>query len=98
MQAPIEICFDFSLPYSYIAGEWVDAVAARHARTVRRHAILLGVTFQAAELKPPVAHPLKREYVLHDFARSARFEGLPHLPPPVFPSVREALLGPWHAR
>jgi 2-hydroxychromene-2-carboxylate isomerase len=85
MQAPIEFYFDFSSPYSYIANEWVDAVAARHARTVRRHAILLGATFQAAELKPPVAHPLKREYVLRDFARSARFEGLPYLPPPVFP-------------
>jgi 2-hydroxychromene-2-carboxylate isomerase len=85
MKAPIDFFFDFSSPYSYIANEWVDAVAARASRRVRRHAILLGATFQAAELKPPVAHPIKREYVLRDFARSARFEGLPYQPPPVFP-------------
>ena len=52
---PIAFYFDFSSPYSYIASEWIEALAARHARTVRWHAILLGVTFQAAELRSPVA-------------------------------------------
>jgi 2-hydroxychromene-2-carboxylate isomerase len=85
MKPPIEYFFDFSSPYSYIANEWVDAVAARHDRRVQRRAILLGATFQVAELRPPVDHPLKREYVLRDFARSARFEGLPYTPPPRFP-------------
>jgi len=85
MQGAIDFHFDFSSPYSYIADGWIDALAARHGRSVRRHAILLGATFQAAELKPPVAHPLKREYVLRDFARSARFEGLAYAPPPQFP-------------
>jgi 2-hydroxychromene-2-carboxylate isomerase len=82
---PIDFYFDFSSPYSYITSEWIEALAARHGRTVRWHAVLLGVTFQAAELKPPVAHPIKREYVLRDFARSARFEGLPYTQPEVFP-------------
>ncbi|MDP2007433.1 MAG: 2-hydroxychromene-2-carboxylate isomerase [Rubrivivax sp.] len=85
MNAAIDFFFDFSSPYSYIANEWVDAVAARHGRTVRRHAILLGATFQAAELKSPVSYPLKREYSLRDFARSARFEGLPCVLPAAFP-------------
>ncbi len=85
MNAPIEFFFDFSSPYSYIANEWIDAVAARHGRTVRRHAILLGATFQVAELKSPVSYPMKREYSLRDFERSARFEGLPYALPPVFP-------------
>jgi 2-hydroxychromene-2-carboxylate isomerase len=83
--SPIDFWFDFSSPYSYIANEWIDATAARHGRTVRRHAILLGVTFQAAALKSPVSHPLKREYSLRDFERSARFEGLPIGMPAVFP-------------
>ena len=73
----VDFWFDFSSPYSYIANEWVDALAARHGRTVHRHAILLGATFQAAELKSPVSYPIKREYSIADFARSARFEGLP---------------------
>jgi 2-hydroxychromene-2-carboxylate isomerase len=85
MDRAIDFWFDFSSPYSYIAGEWIDALAARHARRVRWHAFLLGVTFQAAQLKAPVDHPLKREYSLRDFARSARFEGLPYRMPPVFP-------------
>ena len=85
MRATLDFWFDFSSPYSYIANEWIDAVAARHGRTVQRHAVLLGATFQAAELKPPVAYPLNREYVLRDFARSARFEGLPYVAPEVFP-------------
>jgi len=85
MDRSIDFYFDFSSPYSYIANEWIGALAARHGRRVRRHAVLLGVTFQAAELKSPVAHPLKREYSMRDFARSARFEGLPYLLPPEFP-------------
>ena len=31
MPAPIDFHFDFSSPYSYIANEWVDAMAARQA-------------------------------------------------------------------
>jgi 2-hydroxychromene-2-carboxylate isomerase len=85
MKPPIDFYFDFSSPYSYIASEWVDAVAARHGRAVRWHAILLGATFQAAELKSPVAYPLKREYSIRDFARSARFAGLPYVMPSKFP-------------
>ena len=85
MKTPIDFYFDFSSPYSYIASEWVEALAARHGRTVRWHAILLGATFQAAELKSPVAHPIKREYSLHDFRRSARFEGVPYVQPQEFP-------------
>lgn len=85
MKAPIDFWFDFSSPYSYIANEWVDALAARHGRTVRRHAILLGVTFAAAELKSPVSYPIKREYSLRDFARSARLERVPYVQPAEFP-------------
>ncbi|HJW11451.1 MAG TPA: 2-hydroxychromene-2-carboxylate isomerase [Albitalea sp.] len=79
--AAIDFYFDFSSPYSYIASEWVEALAARHGRTVNWKAILLGVTFQAAELKSPVFYPIKREYSFHDFERSARFAGVPlHIP------------------
>jgi 2-hydroxychromene-2-carboxylate isomerase len=84
-RAPIDFYFDFSSPYSYVASEWIGAMATRHARTVRWHAILLGATFQVAELKSPVSHPLKREYSLLDFERSARFEGVPFTMPQPFP-------------
>jgi 2-hydroxychromene-2-carboxylate isomerase len=83
--AAVEFYFDFSSPYSYIASEWIEALAARHGRTVRWHAILLGVTFQAAELRSPVHHPIKRDYILRDFERSARFAGVPLRIPDKFP-------------
>lgn len=82
---PIAFYFDFSSPYSYIASEWIEALAARHGRTVDWRAILLGATFQAAELKSPVSYPLKREYSLRDFERSARFAGVPFVLPQKFP-------------
>lgn len=85
LKAPIDFWFDYSSPYAYIANEWIDALAARHGRTVRRHAILLGVAFQAAELRSPVSYPIKRDYALRDFARSARFERVPFLQPAPFP-------------
>jgi 2-hydroxychromene-2-carboxylate isomerase len=81
----IDFYFDFSSPYSYIASEWIEALAARHARSVRWHAVLLGATFQVAELKSPVSHPVKREYSMLDFERSARFEGVPLTMPTPFP-------------
>lgn len=84
-QRPIDFWFDFSSPYSYIASEWIEALAARHGRTVSWHAILLGATFQAAELKSPVSYPMKREYSLLDFERSARFAGVPLTMPAKFP-------------
>lgn len=81
----VQFWFDFSSPYSYIASEWVEALAARHGRTVRWRPLLLGVTFQAAELKSPVSYPIKGDYAVHDFARSARFEGVPYRHPQPFP-------------
>ena len=83
--APIDFHFDLSSPYSYIASEWIEVLAARHGRTVRWQTILLGATFRAAELKPLVAHPLKREYSLRDFERSARYAGVPLKIPATFP-------------
>ena len=86
MQADaIRFYFDFSSPYSYIASEWVEALAARHGRVVDWHAILLGATFQATEIRSPVSYPLKREYTMLDFERSARFAGVPLKIPAKFP-------------
>ncbi len=82
---PIEFYFDLSSPYAYMASEWIDTLAAQHGRSVNWNAILLGATFQTAELRSPVAHPLKREYSLRDFERSARFSAVPFVLPSRFP-------------
>ena len=58
--SPVHFYFDFSSPYSYIASEWIEALAARHGRTVQWNAMLLGATFQVTEIRSPVSYPLKR--------------------------------------
>jgi 2-hydroxychromene-2-carboxylate isomerase len=47
--------------------------------------VLLGAIFQAAELRSPVSYPIKRDYSLLDFERSARFAGVPLRLPEKFP-------------
>jgi len=85
MKPAIDFYFDFSSPYSYIASEWIGAVAARHGRTVNWRAILLGATFQVSGLRPPAEFPMKREYLVRDVARSAAFAGVPLRMPEPFP-------------
>ncbi|KXB31469.1 2-hydroxychromene-2-carboxylate isomerase [Dechloromonas denitrificans] len=86
MSAAIDFYFDFSSPYGYLMAEQIDAVAARHGRQVNWHPILLGVIFQATGSRPPAdGVSSKGTYMLRDFARSARFLGLPYNPPSRFP-------------
>lgn len=85
MAAPIEFYFDFSSPYSYLAAEKIDAIAARHGREVNWHPVLLGVLFKTTGAVPLTLVPVKGDYARHDFARSARFLGLPFAMPANFP-------------
>ena len=83
---PLDFYFDFSSPSGYLLAEKLDAVAACHGRQVNWHPILLGVIFQATGSRPPVdGASAKSQYVFNDFARSARFMGVPYNPPSRFP-------------
>ncbi|WP_374239756.1 2-hydroxychromene-2-carboxylate isomerase [Zoogloea sp.] len=83
--AALDFYFDFSSPYGYFAAEQIDALAARHGRTVNWHPFLLGATFKLTGLGPLPGIPLKGAYSMHDIARSARFFGLPYRQPSTFP-------------
>lgn len=85
MAAPIDFYFDFSSPYSYLAAEQIEALAARHGRGVRYHAILLGAAFRVSGQRPLTDIPVKGEYSRRDFARCARYAGLPFAMPEPFP-------------
>lgn len=85
MPAPIEFFFDFASPYSYIALQSFDALAAKYGRTVQYRAILLGAAFKASGVGILVEVPLKGDYSRHDFERSARFHGVPFKLPNPFP-------------
>lgn len=85
MAEPIEFYFDFSSPYSYIASEVIDGLAERYGRKVKWRPMLLGVVFQKTGQPLLVNVPLKGEYSLRDFARSARYHGVPFNFPAKFP-------------
>jgi 2-hydroxychromene-2-carboxylate isomerase len=86
MARPIEFHFDFSSPYSYIASEQIEQLAARHGRSVSYKPMLLGALFKVAGTAPLTEqYEPKARYSIHDFTRSARFAGVPYRHPSKFP-------------
>ena len=85
MNDAIEFYFDFTSPYGYLMSEKIDDLAARHGRKVKWRPILLGAVFKTTGALPLAQVPLKGEYSRRDFARSARFLGVPFMPPAIFP-------------
>ncbi len=91
MSDPIDFWFDFSSPYGYLMSERIDDLAARFGRKVRWHPILLGVVFKATGSAPlTLQNPAKAAYSLLDFARSARFMGIPYRHPTRFPLATQS--------
>ncbi len=85
MPAAIDFYFDFSSPYGYLASERIEAIAAAHGRTITWRPILLGPAFKASGNAPLVGQPLKGEYAVRDFARTARYLRIPFRLPEPFP-------------
>ena len=86
MPNPIDFYFDFSSPYSFLASEQIEALAARHGRRVDYRPLLLGVVFKAAGSAPLTEqYEPKARYSVHDFERSARFAGVGYRHPSKFP-------------
>ena len=72
----IDFWFDFASPYAFFAAREVDALAARHGRTVNWRPILLGPVFERTGVRPLTLSPIKGDYARHDWARMARARGL----------------------
>ena len=72
MAAPIDFYFDFSTPYGYLAAERIDALAAKHGRSVTWRPMQLGDAFKLTGGQPLPSIPMKGEYATRDFLRSAR--------------------------
>lgn len=85
MAQPIDFYFDFSSPYGYFAATKIDTLGARYRREVSWHPILLGVVFKQTGQQPLPQIPVKGAYAVHDFARTARWFGVPYRMPTRFP-------------
>ncbi|MCW5622233.1 MAG: 2-hydroxychromene-2-carboxylate isomerase [Burkholderiales bacterium] len=87
---PIEFYFDFSSSYGYLGSTRIDGIAANYGRQVVWKPILLGAALKVTGLPPLPAVPLKGDYSRRDFARSARYYGVPYKQPSVFPIATQA--------
>ena len=76
MTRSIELYFDFSSPYGFLASEKIEPLAAKHGRTVDWRPVLLGVVFRQTGAVPLTEVPIKGDYSRRDFARSAAFHGV----------------------
>jgi 2-hydroxychromene-2-carboxylate isomerase len=76
MPAAIDFYFDFSSPYGFLASERIEALAAKHGRSVNWRPVLLGVVFKQTGAVPLTQVPLKGDYSKRDMARSARLHGV----------------------
>src|SRR5262249_3981008 len=85
MPVPIDFYFDFSSPYGYLPSTQIDALAARHGRSVAWRPFLLGAAFKLTGQRALTEQPLRGDYARRDFARSARLLKLPFILPQPFP-------------
>jgi 2-hydroxychromene-2-carboxylate isomerase len=77
VKPPLIFWFDFISPFGYLASLRIDALAARHGRSVDWRPLLVGVTVLKIMGLPPVPQtPLKGDYALRQLQRYLRRHGL----------------------
>lgn len=81
----IDFYFDLTSPYSYVAAEQIEDIAAAGKRVVNYKPTLLGFVFKSTGNSAPMMNPAKGKYSAKDFARTARFHGLEINWPKKFP-------------
>jgi len=90
MTRSLQLHFDFSSPYGYLASERIEALAARHQRTVEWRPMLLGAVFKITGTQPLTFVPLKGDYTRRDLPRTARYHGVAFRMPSKFPIPTQA--------
>lgn len=83
--ATIELFYDYSSPYSYLAAMKLPEVAQRTGATLEYKPFVLGAVFKAVESHPPATVVAKAAYQLQDLQAWARDYGVPFNFPESFP-------------
>jgi 2-hydroxychromene-2-carboxylate isomerase len=83
----VDFYYDIVSPYSYLAANRIEAIAADCGATVSWRPMLLGAVFKATENRMPAAVPAKARWMLADLQEQAAFFGLPfRFPAKEFPA------------
>ena len=75
--APIDVWFDFASPYAYVMRPSLQALAARHRRSLAWRPVILWAVLKQQGIVPVADSPVKWAYLVNDMRRSAAFHGLP---------------------
>lgn len=89
---PVRFFVDFVSTYSYFAAQRIDAVAARHGRTVSWQVVSLPHVFRLAGTISPLEQPLKLAHNRQDVLRLVAMSGLAFQRPEGAPEVQPARL------
>ena len=94
----LELFFDLSSPYSYLAATQVEAVARRAGAAVQWKPMVLSAVFKAANNVMPANSPPKAKWMFSDLDRWAREYGVPfkmsrHFPANTIKAMRLVLFG-----
>ncbi len=73
----LDVYFDLSSPYSYLAATQLPALAARHGATIAWKPFVLAAVFKATKNNPPIISPEKARWSLQDLDRWAKQYGVP---------------------
>lgn len=73
----VDFYYDFGSPASYIAFTQIEKLCARHDAQVVFKPFVIGAVFKATGNSSPVAIPSKGRYTMMDFARWAKYWGVP---------------------
>lgn len=76
MANPIVFYWDFPSPYAYIGANLIEAVAAKHGRSVDWRPVSIGHLWKAIPDRAPIPKQ-KMDHMMHDWTRSAKLAGLP---------------------
>ena len=85
MSNTLDFYYDYSSPFAYLATERIEAIASKHERKIVWHPILLGAAFKITGQVPLTHAPLKGDYSIRDFSRSAREHKITYKHPDPFP-------------
>jgi 2-hydroxychromene-2-carboxylate isomerase/rhodanese-related sulfurtransferase len=89
-EGQIDLYFDFTSPYSYLASDEIESLATRYGYALNWIPMMLGVLFKhTGGIALTAQHPWKADYFRNDFVRTAAFKAIAYNPPSLFPQASQ---------